>query len=1172
MPSQRAFRLLLLLTLLAWGWASPIQAEDEPEKAAPTIPVDGKALDAAALRARETAIQAELTKIAETPAADPEARKKRTEPRASLVSALTGAVELMTQIAGAQGTSKSLEEKITAAQAALTEAQAKVAAGPKVTGEVNEDRMRALEAQSAKTAQEVKRTTESVKTLEEALKKRQTDFDALATRQAELKTRGEALRAQLAKTAEDDAQDRELLAIQIETNEVRRGVADLRQANHVVLLQLDTLRRDLAILEAEIARTQQTSADALLAKTREVREANLRAEARRREEEAARQLREAELEAEPAAKANKRLEALVGRIKTERAQDRSKTARLKTLRDEGRSLAQTSETRLKSMRLLYPAGQGLEPWQREGLAEQVRQQEQDRAEFNRFRARETTNLNALLADALTRIGRLQNFERRLGGAKDRIESGANDAESIAAVERELEHSRDQDYKLWLEARLDILRGQTDLTPDEITRFKAQWLKTTGELELEVKGRIEDLGELRLTAEDLRAAIQETAKSLDARRAHLDGVTFWLRESSLFSDENLEQAGEEAWGLGAQAASIPDELAALAGELTTGDESRVRPPFAILGFLLLAVFFGSWFHRQLGRTALLARPVAELGRLDRMQRLLAELFRGVWLPGAVLLAALYADAEVFRGRAPGVGLVALALVWTAFGLARGLNRGLFVFDAAGACAAGCNSRTARGARRALRTLLIGSGVFLAALLVLRSAEAPHLGRLVAFAWGVGGLALGSWLAFRHDILTVLLPTGRGGLMGRTLRGLLRFVWPLVVLLGGAILTLNAFGYNTASAFYARRVLWCAVAFLALGIVHAVLRALVQRRLPVASGAGDDELITDQPDRAELLVRFLGGLLTAGLLVGLAVTLSLVFNLGYSDWEYVGGISLTGDEAGAGLTIGRLARALLIFWVGLALARFARDSVRAVLRARGVNRGSRYVVRTLLFYTLVTIGTLSAIAALGIEMSQFGWFLTAAGVGIGFGLQEIISNFICGLILFFERPVQVGDVITIGSVLGDVQQINIRSTIVRTREGVAIIIPNKRLITEDVVNWSHGEQRTRMSIGVGVAYGSDVPVVRKTLLEVATSESRFMRRPAPEVNFLGFGESELQFEVMAWLPTPDPTLRRRVSSAMNTRIDELFRERGVEIPFPQRDLHLRSSDIGGLRPTEDEPPAP
>jgi len=244
------------------------------------------------------------------------------------------------------------------------------------------------------------------------------------------------------------------------------------------------------------------------------------------------------------------------------------------------------------------------------------------------------------------------------------------------------------------------------------------------------------------------------------------------------------------------------------------------------------------------------------------------------------------------------------------------------------------------------------------------------------------------------------------------------------------------------------------------------------------------------------------------------------------------------------------------------------VRSVLRARQVHKGSRYVVRTLLFYTLVTLGTLAAISALGIEMSQFGWFLTAAGVGIGFGLQEIISNFICGLILFFERPVQVGDVVTVGNVQGDVQQINIRSTVVRTRDGVAIILPNKRLITEDVVNWSHGEQRTRVSIEVGVAYGSDVALVRSILLEVADGEKRILSRPPPEVNFLTFGESQLQFQLMAWLPTPDPTLRRRVVTAVNSRIDELFRARGVEIPFPQRDLHLRSSDIGTLQERDEE----
>jgi small-conductance mechanosensitive channel len=229
--------------------------------------------------------------------------------------------------------------------------------------------------------------------------------------------------------------------------------------------------------------------------------------------------------------------------------------------------------------------------------------------------------------------------------------------------------------------------------------------------------------------------------------------------------------------------------------------------------------------------------------------------------------------------------------------------------------------------------------------------------------------------------------------------------------------------------------------------------------------------------------------------------------------------------------------------------------------------------MVFYTTIAIISVLAMSALGLDLEQFGWFITAAGVGIGFGLQEIISNFVSGLILFFERPVQVGDVISIGTVEGDVKRINIRSTVVRTRDGISIIIPNKKLITDDVINWSHGDPRTRLRIKVGVAYGSDVQLVKKALLEVADREGRVLERPRPEVSFKGFGESELSFELLAWLPSPDITVRRRVASDLYSAVDAAFRRLEITIPFPQRDLHLKTMpEASGKLPPESGETAP
>ncbi len=1170
MTVYRSARLLLVLALMFGGLAAPLHADDEPASRAPTITVGGDSLDAAALRARETTVRAELAKINENPAADPEARKLVTEPRVALVSALQEAIELMERIAGAPASSEKLKGEIDRAQTkrkSLQESAVRAVAVPEV---VNDEVIRDLEARHAKAVQDVVNLNEGLQKLDEALKKRVTEFDALPALQAERKARGEKLLADLEKTGEDAVQAREILTVQITTNQVRRGVADLRKANHVVLLDLDTQQRNLALVQVDVARAQRGIAETSLAKARAARQVQLEEETKRRELEAQQKLRDIEVARTPAAKAIARLAALLSAMQTESTQDQKTISILKTLKDEGGSIAQTAKTRLASIQLLYPSGTALEPWQREGLAEQVRLQDTDRAEFDRFRAGEDVRgLNALLAQVLIRGGRIEIFEHRLAAAQDRIERSENDALRVASIERELDHSRDPDYRLWLEARLSFLRGQADLQPAEVAALRVTWEQNTSDVKKIVKARRTALAELRATGEDLRKEIQEAAAALAARREHLAGVTFWLRETSLFSDENLTATVDEAGDLFQRSTSLPGHVAAVVQEVAAeGDGVRGRA-FVVWAFLVLALFLGVRLRGRLAGADLLTQPVASLTRWGRVRRVLALVHRSGWIPVVVLAAALYTHAEILSGRALGMGLVAVAVVYAGWGFARGLNRALFTPDEAGDSIVACDTRTAHGARRVVRTLVFGSGILLALLLVLRAADAPHLVRVAGFVWGALAVLVGGWLVVRHDVLTVFVPPGRGGLMTRTLRGLLRIVWPLVVLLGGGILALHATGYRTAAAFYATRVLWCAVAFLALGLVHAVLRAFLHRRWVPAVPTEDEEL-ADQPDHLQLLARFFGGLLTAALLAGVVVTLSLVFDLRGSDWSRIGAISLTGSESGTGLTLGRLVRALVIFWVVLGLARFLRDVVRSVLRTRQVHKGSRYVVRTLLFYTLITLGTLAAVAALGIELSQFGWFLTAAGVGIGFGLQEIISNFICGLILFFERPVQVGDVISVGDVLGDVQQINIRSTVVRTRDGVAFILPNKKLITEDVVNWSHGEKRTRVNVPVSVAYGSDVPLVHSILLRIATEEERIMRRPVPEVSFRAFGESELQFELMAWLPTPDPTHRRRVVTSVNTRIDALFRENGVEIPFPQRDLHLRSSDIGALGQGDPEPP--
>jgi len=178
-----------------------------------------------------------------------------------------------------------------------------------------------------------------------------------------------------------------------------------------------------------------------------------------------------------------------------------------------------------------------------------------------------------------------------------------------------------------------------------------------------------------------------------------------------------------------------------------------------------------------------------------------------------------------------------------------------------------------------------------------------------------------------------------------------------------------------------------------------------------------------------------------------------------------------------------------------------------------------------------------------------------VGIGFGMQNITSNFISGFIILFERPIQAGDFVEVTGVLGRVTAIKARSTTINTIDNISIIVPNSQFISESLTNWSYKDPRTRLHVHVGVSYGSDVELVRETLLEVGSTQPDVLKDPEPRVLFREFGESSLNFDLLVW--TDKPLNQFIIRSDLNFAIVEAFRRKGVEIPFPQRDLHVRSS---------------
>ena len=235
---------------------------------------------------------------------------------------------------------------------------------------------------------------------------------------------------------------------------------------------------------------------------------------------------------------------------------------------------------------------------------------------------------------------------------------------------------------------------------------------------------------------------------------------------------------------------------------------------------------------------------------------------------------------------------------------------------------------------------------------------------------------------------------------------------------------------------------------------------------------------------------------------------------------------------------------------------------VLTPRQMDLGVKDSIKRLLHYALVLIGFSMAVSMAGLGLEKFAILAGALGVGIGFGLQNIVNNFVSGLILLFERPVKVGDTINIDSDWGTITKIGLRSTVVETLDRAEIIVPNSDLISQKVTNWTLTTDISRVVLVVGVAYGSPLDTVLEILLRVAKEQPDVMDDPPVSAIFTGFGESSLDFELRVWIN--DISKRLKVKSELGLAVDRYFREAGISIPFPQRDLHLHSieSDLKGL----------
>lgn len=272
----------------------------------------------------------------------------------------------------------------------------------------------------------------------------------------------------------------------------------------------------------------------------------------------------------------------------------------------------------------------------------------------------------------------------------------------------------------------------------------------------------------------------------------------------------------------------------------------------------------------------------------------------------------------------------------------------------------------------------------------------------------------------------------------------------------------------------------------------------------------------------------------------------------------------------LSLGSLLAFGVVLWLARSASRFSGFLLAEdVLPRMNLGRGVPATVSKLTHYAVLTLGFFFALAAAGVELTQFTFLAGAIGVGVGFGLQTIVNNFVSGLILLFERPIQEGDVIEVGTLTGTVQHIGIRACRVRTLDGAEVIVPNANLISNEVVNWTLTDNVRRFSMPVGAAYGSDPERVMTILREVAASTPGILAKPPPSALFEGFGASSVDFKVRAWAPYTEYLFIR---SELALRIEKALKEAGIEIPFPQQDLHIRSIDLGAAAAMRSDGVAP
>lgn len=731
-----------------------------------------------------------------------------------------------------------------------------------------------------------------------------------------------------------------------------------------------------------------------------------------------------------------------------------------------------------------------------------------------------------LREALERIEtRLANLEQHPISARwvssiqdtvaeiaPRLNSVQKRLQEYSASLREQSHRIDAAVRRWETTRTHL----DDRTPAQIRDEADQILAEIGNTRDVVHGRLTGVLSLLAEAGDLAARLAEI-------EAHVRDLT---REAHATL---LQQDSPPVWALFRdrdRSTAFVSDVAVYTHEALTSIKHYIRAEkaaFIALGLIAAGVLFFLLRIAHRHRRELETNP-----RLEKTAVLVSHPIAATLLVTIVLTPTILSNAPDAVNRMLGVVLL--------FPLLR-LVKPLVSEHVLG---------LARG------TILL----YLASRVGLFFPEGTLLARAINLAMALFVL-LGGIPAIRRAARQKL-PRGR----------ILLFALRLSVLLMGASAIANLLGFAVLAALLAQGV--ARAAFIGLALLCGLMAVLsFYRLLTVIGPLRHVRSLTENAD--EIDARVERALTLAAAVFWLYRSLD-AFGLGSIVVDTMA--ELLTAEFGFGsfrVTAGSVLAFVAAIWIATLLSRMLRFFLeRDVLTRLELPRGVPGAISMMAHYGIITIGIMIALSAAGISLSQLSIIIGALSVGIGFGLQNVVNNFVSGLILIFERPISVGDRVQFGDTMGEVLHIGIRASTIRTFEGAEIIVPNGNLISNDLVNWTLSDQRRRISVQVGVAYGTDPEKVLEILKTAVEKTPGVLSHPEPLISFDGFGESSLDFTIRCWIERFDEGLRTKTRLAVN--INRALAEAGIEIPFPQRDLHIRSVDRDAHFRVESAPPPP